>query len=419
MLAYGGLVASRTPATTLGAALYNLRALPEFHKLRPDVPIYAFGTVMRLAPTATTATEPYLEALTHYAQLAGAQSPSAAQRAALAISRGNIPDRVFWDYIGSRARDLDVDEALITMASAGDFTALALTQDDAGSPDGVQAPEEARLRALVDRLGLRSRVLLNPGTDEMGMVMVVRAIEDAAGWAPAVKLTYPSATAAQTSDRLEYLPIGETVANLASFLKMPVRDDADFELATIAPDADPAVSAFDATIEARLRAGAPTAIADLSFLNDDDLTQRRMAESLGEAGLGAKPLAFSSWNTTANTVGTALAEAAATLVGRRFATLDEGAAATFLYERYVDDYGYRLLVRPQLQAQLRGGGFDTYVLGDAAATGESRARSMLWPVAISIFDEYFKPEGWRDRGTSIYLPWQRTFEVRVDAQLDR
>src|ERR1700730_13446884 len=50
-LAHRGLVASRSAATPLGDALYRLRPLSEFHRVHPDVPIYAFGTVMRLAPT--------------------------------------------------------------------------------------------------------------------------------------------------------------------------------------------------------------------------------------------------------------------------------------------------------------------------------------------------------------------------------
>jgi hypothetical protein len=420
MLAYGGLVASRTPATPLGEALYRLRALTDFHVRNPEVPIYAFGTVMRLAPTATPETERYLDALTHYAQLAGVAAPTVDQSAALAISRSNIPDGAYWDYIGSRARDLKVDEALVVMASESAFAALALTQDDAGSQTGLQVPDEARLHSLVDALGLGRRVLLNPGTDEMGMVMVVRAIEDATAWAPSVSLAYSSTAAASVDDRLEYLPIATTIGSLAGFLKMQIRDDGDFELDTIAPEPDAqAEAALYARIESRLRAQAPTAIADLTFLTDDVAEQRRAVETLGADGLASGPLAYASWNTTANTAGTALAQAAATLIGRRFGTLDADAAETFLFERYVDDYGYRLIVRPDLQDALRGKGADTYALGDAAGEAESEARAMLWPEAVAIFDADFKTMGWSQREIAIHLPWQRTFEVRVDADLTR
>lgn len=418
MLAYGGLVASRESATSVGDALYRLRPLAEFHRLRPNVPIYAFGTVMRLAPTATPQAEKYLDALTHYAQLGGALEPTGAQRADLAISRSNIPDRVFWDYVGARARDLDVDETLIGMAASGDISLLAITQDDAGSQTGLQVPDQARLHALVGKMVLGQRVLLNPGTDEMGMVMVVRAIEDAVSWAPTVTVAYPSDTDANAADPLEYLPIRDTIANIREFLKMRERQDADFVLAVNAPDDNPAIrAAFMQTVEDRLRRGAPTAVADLSFLTLDVQTERSTFESLEAAGLAAAPLAYASWNTTANSAGTALAQAAAVLIGRRFGTLNRDAAATFLFDRYVDDYGYRLLVRDPLQASLQAKGADFLALGAAAAGAESLARSMLWPVALSIFDRDFKPEGYHAGAISMYLPWQRTFEVQIDAAL--
>ena len=421
MLAYGGLVASREAATPLADALYHLRPLTEFHRLHPDVPIYVFGTVMRLAPTATPQAERYLDALTHYAQLGGVAQPDDSQRAALAISRSNVPDAAFWDYLGARARDLDVDEALITMASADELRLLALGQDDAGSDTGLQVPDEARLHALVGRLGLQRRVLLNPGTDELGMVVVMRAVEDALSWSPAVAIDYPSGAAAAARDRLEYLPIQDTVANLAALLRARQArpsGEADFELAVNAPDPDPAVNdAFLASVAQRLRDGGPTAIADLTFLTGDPVIERRAFESLEAAGVASLPLAYASWNTTANSAGSALAQAAATAIGAHFGTLDASAAATFLFERYADDYGYRLLVRDPLQAQLRTDGVDVYALGDDAARGESLARAMLWPVGLSIYDRDFAPHGFGHEAIAIHLPWQRTFEVRIDAAL--
>ena len=419
MLAYGGLVASREPATSLGDAVYHLRALSEFHRLNPDVPVYVFGTVMRLAPTATPASEPFMDALAHYAELAGTPEPTAAQREALAISRSNIPNRVFWDYLGARARDLDVDESLIRMTSTGDIALLSLTQDDAGSRSGLQTADEAALHSLVDRMHLGTRVFLNPGTDEMGMVTIVRAVEDRVSWSPSVMLAYPSDDSSRLADPLEYQPIGDTIANLAMFLKMPVlASGADFALATNAPEPDGSKrETFFSALRERLAAGMPTAVADLSFVTHDPALERETFDALSRSGLLSRPLAFASWNTTANTVGTALAQSAATLIGKRFATLDRDAAATFLFDRYVDDFGYRQIVREPLQDELRAEGADVYALGDAAGHAESLARSMLWPEALTIFDEGFASHGYHAGQIAIHLPWQRTFEVRIDADV--
>jgi hypothetical protein len=424
MLVYGGLVASRTADTSLGTALYRLRPIVQFHRAHPEVPIYAFATVMRLAPTATASSEPYLEALEHYAQLAAVATPTRAESDALAISRSHIPDSVFWDYIGTRARDLAVDKRLAVMASDGDFASLAITQDDAGAATGLQVPDEAALHGLVSGLGLQDRVLLNPGADEMGMVMVMRAIEDAVHWSPSIAIVYPSATSARQSDPLEYTAIGSTVGQLAAFLRVtgsdtPASEAPAPELAVFTPDVPDARREFFDGIVARLTTGRPTAIADLSFLTNDAEDQTYAVGALEAAGVADKPLAYASWNTTANTVGTALAESVATLLGEHFDAVDRSRAATFLFDRYVDDYGYRLVVRPQLQAQLRADDEDVDELGDGANAAESQMRSMLWPIAVSLWNESFASDGWRADRIGLYLPWQRTFEVQVDASLMR
>jgi hypothetical protein len=55
MIAYGGLIASRTPDTSKGLAFSRLRDMAAFRASRPNASFAAFGTVMRLAPTGVPA----------------------------------------------------------------------------------------------------------------------------------------------------------------------------------------------------------------------------------------------------------------------------------------------------------------------------------------------------------------------------
>ncbi|MBV8365335.1 MAG: DUF4127 family protein, partial [Candidatus Eremiobacteraeota bacterium] len=162
MLAYGGLVGSRTAATPLATARARVAALARFHEMHPAVPLYVFATIMRLASTETPRTEAYLEALTDYARNAGATPRSAAQNDALTAWRGQIPDDAFWDYIGARARDLDIDETLVRMAESGDLQWLAITQDDAGAPDGLQISDQRALNDEIRALRVGARVIVAP-----------------------------------------------------------------------------------------------------------------------------------------------------------------------------------------------------------------------------------------------------------------
>ncbi|MBV8281282.1 MAG: DUF4127 family protein, partial [Candidatus Eremiobacteraeota bacterium] len=309
MLAYGGLVASRTAATPLEDARERVQELARFHDAHPALPIYVFGTIMRLTPTETPKSEAYLEPLAAYARAAGAVLPGADQIAELARVRAQIPDAAFWDYIGARARDVETDESLITLAEQGSLRWLAITQDDAGYPDGLQIDDQRRLGAAIEQLGVRDRVLMSAGADEMGMIAVTRAIEDATGWHPRVRVVYSGPRAPSITDPLKDVPVGRTIENLARALAAQGdADKPDFSLYVLAPSTPPDNrGAFFRLLTTQLAADAPIAVADLTFI-DDDLSEERLAfETLRARGVATRPLAFASWNTTANSAGTALA----------------------------------------------------------------------------------------------------------------
>ena len=417
MLAYGGLVASRTPATSLADARAHLQAIVRFHELHPTIPVYAFGTIMRLAPTETPQSELYFDALTNYASLAGKMHLTADDKANLAQSRASIPDSAFWDYIGARARDLEVDEQLVTLAAQGSISWLAITQDDAGSPEGLQVAEQRKLLAQIASMHARN-VWLNPGADEMGMVGITRAIEDATAWFPRVLVAYSSSRGPSLQDPLEDVTVGQTIGTLERALHViPVEDAPDFTLSLFTP-LTPVEQRerYFADLAQRLRAGAPIAVADLTFIDDDNAEERVSFEALQSAGVADRPLAYAAWNTTANSVGTALAAATCAQLAARSGLATQQARATFLYNRYVDDYAYRLLVRPKLNAELRTAGRDTFSLGDSAGEIEALVRHELWPLAVDLFNQNFSTT-WNRSELGIYLPWQRTFEVRLDAGL--
>ncbi len=419
MLAYGGLVASRTAATPLADAQARIRTLARFHDLHPGLPIYVFGTIMRLTPTETPQSEPYLDALASYARAAGAAHPSAEQTAQLAAWRAKIPDAAYWDYAGARARDVDTDAALITLAAQGDINWLAITQDDAGAPDGLQMAEQRRLAGSVAQLHVDDRVLLSSGADEMGMVGVTRAIEDAAAWHPPISIEYSSPRGPSVQDPLEDIPVGQTIAGIVRALGLPTTGyRMDVKLHVIVPTASPDdLRPYLRSLTDDVSKGYRVAIVDLTFITDDIPQERMTFESLRDAGVAARPVAYASWNTTANSTGTALSAATCFSLAEHFGIEEASARENFLFDRYVDDYAYRLLVRPGLNADLRARGYDTYALGANSAEAESQMRSLLWPLAIELFDNSFAPDGWRQTQTSMYLPWQRTFEIKLDTML--
>jgi hypothetical protein len=67
MLAYGGLVASREPGVTQQEALSRLDFFRWFKHEHPEIPIYAFNVLMRVAPTASSYTRNWRDDVSRWA----------------------------------------------------------------------------------------------------------------------------------------------------------------------------------------------------------------------------------------------------------------------------------------------------------------------------------------------------------------
>ena len=163
-------------------------------------------------------------------------------------------------------------------------------------------------------------------------------------------------------------------------------------------------------------AGRSVALADLSYLRSYS-DQANFARRILASGLAARLDAYSSWNTNANTIGTALAEAIAAGAGRRLGTYDALAHRTFTFTLFLDDYAFHDEVRPDLNATLAAQGITDHTLltpGVAAAIA-ARDRALLWSYATTILAQL--DPGYHIAAMSIGLPWSRTFETSIDVGL--
>jgi hypothetical protein len=427
MLAYGGLVAARAPRTAQSDAFARLRRLADLRTERPGAPIDVFGTIMRLAPTGVPdlgpargyfATGATVDALAAYANLPDPPQ-TLEQREKAKRLREQIGAGTLEAYLATRARDREVDLFALQLAAEGSFERVVLGQDDAGR-QGLHLRDLAALGSALHAWRLQDRVSIEPGADELGMVLVARAFARTAEWQPSVRVVYSRSDAAQVNDRLEYAPIDVTISGLiAACGARRVDSGADLELfVRVAQNDAGAEAAFVDGIAAAVEKGRPVAVADLTFLSGPSPSdeQQALVKALLERGVAARLDAFASWNTAANTVGTALAAAIAAGSGRRLGTYDRRAHAQFMLNRYIDDYAFHQFVRPGLNAELRAAGKDTsLLLPEIARRTSSQNRAQLWPLALDLAKQLY-PE-YRDGGLAIALPWDRTFETELDVRL--
>jgi hypothetical protein len=428
MLAYGGLDASRVPGGVGEAqAVARLRVLARLRRDHPRAWIGAFGTIMRLEPTAVTpvgeaagyspvAQYPTWQYVWSYAQLH--DPPLPAERARAAQLRAEIGADVLRQYLWTRARDRDVDAAALALVKAGDADRLVLGQDDAG-PVGLHVKDVAALRADLRALGLEDRASIEPGADELGLVLVAHAIARSIGWTPRIAVVYSRPGGGQAQDPLEYAPVGVTIGALVR-LCGGVRDDAhpDVTLYVRVPQTTARQdAALLRAIQTQVAAGRSVALVDLTYLSGSYAAQAAFVRALIGTGIAGKIDAYSAWNTDANSVGIALGEAVAVGAGRRSAGYDPIAHAEFMLDRYIDDYLYHTSIRPKVNAELAAAGVtERYWLApDAARRADARVRELITPLALELSRKIY-PQ-YRAARLVVRLPWPRTAELRSSISL--
>ena len=432
MLDFGGLIASRAPGAPAYVAETRLRDLAEFRAQRPHATFSLFGTVMRLAPTGVPAIgaaadffaagEP-VSWLTDYARLPDPPQ-SAADKARAAKLSGELGP---WlgAYLATRARDREVDLYALKLTAEGAFDRIVIGQDDAWKT-GLHLRDLAALRSFAGRWLPPERASIESGADELGMILTGAALAHAADMTPRIRVRYSRPGATTENDPLEPTPIDTTISDViraGGAVRAPADDaGADIDLFvrlknTSATDEAAFLDAITAATADGAKLPRP-AVADLSFLASNDIPQQRaLVEALIAHGIAGKIDAFASWNTTANTVGTAVPTAIAALVGRATHRFDPVAHAQFMLDRYADDYAFHDFVRGAINQDLskRGIADHTYLLPDAASYAGSQNRAALWPRALQLLGSIYPL--YRDMGLTITLPWDRTFETELDVRL--
>ncbi|GAB2965586.1 DUF4127 family protein [Micromonospora polyrhachis] len=445
MLAYGGLIASRTATATMAEALANVEAIRTLRRARPDATIEVHDTIQRLALTSTgTPLDAYISLLVSWAKLYD-QVVNLGQeelRGQLDATRAQIPDEIVDDYLAARARNHQVNKLMVEWVADGTISHLVLSEDDT-APVGLARAERVELEALAAQLGVTDRVEIFPGADEVNALLVARLI--AAGDNPTYRLEYAGVSGENWTAQLEGIPFAENIRRHVKSVGGRVVDGpADIVLAVNTPSAVAAnrgtdLDTFVARIGALLAAGTPVIVVDPLIVNkgDHDLVSRM------EAGLDlAALLSYSGWNTGGNALGLALGHGTARWSYLRNSGSGFGvpqmsapgqAHAEYLLYRFVKDDPWKNVVQTEAYAHARAQGWDPLRLTDEQKVYfDGWLRDRLAPVTSRYFADHFAGHrivlGRRGAKTftaklarldsvHVELPWDRLFEVTLEPHL--
>jgi hypothetical protein len=190
MLAYGGLLGSRSGRVLEPDARRRLDAIDRLKARRGDLPVLAFTSLLRQAPTDDGGNPGWRGAVTSWARYSAANhDPEAAARATAAVDA--LPAGMLDAYKATRVRNLAVALSMVERAANGTVDFLVFG-DDEPLDVGVQVEERGQVAAAIDRSAAGDRIVLRDGADEAAALLVARAVVARAKTAPTVRVNYSS-----------------------------------------------------------------------------------------------------------------------------------------------------------------------------------------------------------------------------------
>ena len=447
MLAYGGLVASRVPDVTTADARGRLDFFRTLKSKYPDLPIYAFNVLMRVAPTASSSTRTWRDDMSRWAELMDRvpKTKDAKLAEELEKLKQKLDRRLIDNYLEARHRDLQINLAMIKLYEDHVIDNLIFLQDDARE-FGLHRHDQVILREKLKGLGFTDEVPIYNGADEGSLSLVSRAVLDRAKQKIKIAVVYSSEKGRKIIAPYEDHPLEFTVENqikAAGGQLVNASEAPDYTLYVNAPETNLAeFTAFSKNLVADLKAGKATTLADVLFPAPHfSGADERIISILKTEKLFDKLTGYAAWNTAGNTLGTAIPAANMRIFSNQMIDSPERSARTakahleFLLHRFAGDYLYHDIVRLEINQQLRkppAVPTDEFSI-DLYNRVNKQTQEKLQPLIETFFAENFKgkiyPLGFFNgakrelrinqlTGLKIHLPWPRTFEVTTEFKFD-
>jgi Protein of unknown function (DUF4127) len=418
MLLYGGLVASRVFDTQLPDVKRRLQILHNIRKKAPQLPIYGSSVIMRLAPTADGKNEAYREKLARWAEF----SPDTTQAERVQKWAQEIPAEALQRYQQARTRNAQVNRWSLDLAQKNFFQYLILSQDDA-HPRGVHVREREALVRQVQAQQLTDRVAIQPGADEVSMLLLARLLADKHRFQPRIRVVFSSEKMADQAMPFEDRPLRQTVsAHIRATGAQEVTDTthADLFFYVFTSRSDTAATRrFVQQLHRSTQQGRQIILADIDPKGDVQGGDVTFTENLRQLGAFSRLAGYACWNTAGNAIGTALPHGLLwALVQQKHRAGAPKAQQWFMLNRLLDDYAFHSLVRPKAQRLIREKGWNSFRLSDAQAE-EIRffCEKELQSLAPTYLEAVVGPTAGSVPKLSFALPWNRTFEAEIDCPI--
>lgn len=426
-LLYGGLITSRRCEDDLALVSKRLANIKKWKsKSKNDLKIYAQTSIMRISDNYDNTEEK--DYWSRYGREIFAWSTvmyrmakgQGVDRGILESYESKIPEEIRNDYLDTRFRNFQINNEILNLVEGGVIDQLVMSVDDSGQ-SGLNVLEKEKLVRRAKGPGLMNKVECYPGADEVLSGLVSMWISDQikeTGGQIRSKVQYSPKSSENAQSRYEGQTIGATIKDQMRALKVqqveefvPGQNANNIDLTVIVHAGDiqgdhillpgtPDLRQLETseqvrqTIEYLEKATTPCILCDVAYANGSDPIL--IEELLNRRDLISKLVAYAGWNTTGNSIGSALGLGVARLYSVRANKRNQITDRAFqkcLFTRLADDWAYQSQIRSQLDS-------------DASI---DRLAQLISPYLGRIGQSMgFEPGNLR-----VSFPWKRTFELEV------
>lgn len=430
-MVYGSLVASRKHNLSEDVVLARVHNFEKIHQANPNMKLYVFGSIMRTPQTSEASGS---EDANYYAQYGTDIARYTAltdkleqdrlthkERKQLQQYEQKIPKAALDDWLSRRQGNFLVSKNLIDLGRNDVITYLAL-----GCDDNAKYSQTNKERRALDNYGSDLGELKYQsvaGIDEIGYVLLTRAVNNLQGDIPFVSVHYAKGTGENTIPAYSNEPIKNSIAThikMAGGMKVNSDKGADlvfmvntnFDGTTGAANdlnnvyiPNENIIDFVNMVDEAVQANKKVGIGDITFGNGSD---NALMFSLYGKNLLDKLNAYSGWNTPTNSTGYALA------MGMGANYTDRVGILKMLEVRYLDDWLYQANIRQAVANRLNSmpGEGDYGNTKTRTLPAEKLATEALQKMIADYGLEKFEGQSYV-ADAQIRFPWQRMFEADI------
>lgn len=388
-IAYGGLIPSRRSSETFEEIKKRMESF--FALLREkNAKVYAFSSIMRISNNNINEEEKeywslYGEKIFKYSYELHKNAPDTDVKA-------DVPPEIIQDYLKTRQRNFEINKMYLNLSKQGVFETLVFSKDDCAKY-GLNVGEAHVLEESIRANALNA--LVKTGADEIPLSLLSRALAGGRGIKIAPVFTQKDYT--NRISKYEDVSVSDSVRGQIELAHCEIADVSDADIILVVNNFKQEqgelvmgvdVEGFDGEIELPQK---PYLIADILNANgaDNSFVKKFFEKQID----WDKFLGYAGWNTTGNTLGSALCCAIVKFLANN---PDEAAFKKVQAVRFLDDWAYQANVRKALKLR-----FDK---PDVEAL-----KTLMQP-----FEKTLQEKTGLDLSTTKYsYPWNRFFEIEV------